>query len=448
MVSKEKRWWHDIAPPKDEDPVLILYLPWNLEKHGDVIPERRMWLLENFGSVLSVFEQSGFPVHMSYQRVDIDSLEVVCGFDSDRLNNLPLLSAPFSHALFGLIEDECADHVVWQIANGVQGNVIGENGEMAFFFPEWDIVSKPDVFFPDRKMVFPSVGAFATLYSDCAVGDQADMSVMQYDAIGVGQHVVVPMKGVDGFHAAWFAYQRDDSDVNLAAVIQSVRSIVEYKANGGKVVTLFVDGESILVGGARSFWNDYSLKGYELWERFFAALKANGLQRFFHGMERAYPRWNKAAAETPLPAGKAIGRQYAKWGGWLPQEKVKRRYGSLLPKKGSGMVANLMASWVAVSDRLSVLNTMELARRDKVRKFVDKDGVEFTLDFDATIPLVGWRAEEVLRGKGSFPAQMRKLRTQAAKKLADEGKTYGKAEEFTFALHEKLYLKYEGLDVQ
>lgn len=448
IMVKKKKWWHDIAPPRVEDPILLLYLPWNLVHHGDVVPERRKWLLEHFNEVLDVFERSGIPVHMSYQQIDIDALGFTCDFDPERLQNLPLLSAPFSHVLCGLIGDEFNDHIDWQIENGLQGNVVGPNGEMGYFFPEFDIPADLGQYFRhDPKAFLLSVGAFATLYSECAVGDRVDGSVMQYDAIGVGAQTVVPMKGEKGFQDAWFAYQLNDSESNLAAVIQAVRDIVQNGGNAGKVVTLFVDGESVLVGGARSFWNQ-PLKGYEIWERFFVALKAAGLDRFFHGMERAYPRWNVAAAATPLPAGKAIGRHYSKWCSWKSQEKVKRRYERVLPKRGAGYSAHFLGGLDAVSDRLSVINALELGRKDALRKFTDKDGVTFSLDCDATIPLVGHRATEVLSGKGAFGTQMRKLRGQAAVLLGKEGKPFGDAEVFTFDLMEKLYAKYEQYDVR
>ncbi len=448
IMVKRKKWWHDIAPPRAEDPVLLLYLPWNLVHHGDVVPERRQWLLEHFNEVLDMFERSEIPVHMSYQQIDIDALEIVCGFNPERLQNLPLLSAPFSHVLCGLIGDEYNDHVDWQIENGLQGNVVGPEGEMGYFFPEWDIPADPSLYFrQDPKAFLLSVGAFATLYSECAVGDRVDGSVMQYDAIGVGAQTVVPMKGVNAFHKTWFAYQLDDSEGNLAAVIQSVRDIVENGGNAGKVVTLFVDGESVLVGGARSFWNQ-PLKGYEIWERFFVALKAAGLDRYFHGMERAYPRWNAAAANTRLPAGKAIGRHYGKWASWKSQEKVKRRFEQVLPKRGAGYSAHFLGGLDAVSDRLSVMNAMELDRKGALRTFTDKDNVTFSLDFDATIPLVGHRATETLSGKGAFTTQMRKLRERARGLLEKEGKTFGPAEAFVLTLIEKLYAKYESYDVR
>lgn len=448
IMEKNQKWWRDIAPPQGEDPILLLYLPWNLVHHGDVVPERRKWLLEHFNEVLDVFEGAGIPVHMSYQQIDIDALELTCGFDPERLQNLPLLSAPFSHVLCGLIGDEFNDHIDWQIDNGLQGNVVGPNGEMGYFFPEWDIPANTGQYFrQDPKAFLLSVGAFATLYSECAVGDRVDASVMQYDAIGVGAQTVVPMKGVDVFHKTWFAYQLNDSEGNLAAVIQSVRDIVESGSSAGKVVTLFVDGESVLVGGARSFW-DQPLKGYEIWERFFLALKTAGLDRYFHGMERAYPRWNASAKDAKLPPGKSIGRHYSKWCSWKAQEKVKGRYARVLPKKGEGYSKHFLGGLDAVSDRLSVINALELGRKNALRTFVDKDGVTFSLDCDATIPLVGHRATEVLSGKGGFLTQMRKLRGQAAQLLEKEGKPFGDAEIFTLDLMEKLYGKYEEYDVR
>lgn len=445
-IMATKHWWKNLPPPEAEEPVLILYLPWNLLHHGDVTPERRMWLLKHFGDVLSVFEGSGIPVHMSYQRVDIEALSVVSDFDEMRLQNLPLLSAPYSHVLCGLIGDDYNPHIDWQIENGVRGNVQGEKGEVGYFFPEWDIPADPSIYFhADPNAFVLSVGAFATLYSECAVGDRVDNSVMRFDAIQMGRQIAVPMKGVEGFHRAWFAYQLNDSEGNLADVIAAVRAIVMEPKNAGKVVTLFVDGESILVGGARSFFSDYPLKGYELWARFFSALASSGLARFFHGMERAYPRWSAAA--RAMPTGKRIGRHYNKWCSWKTQEKIKRRYVNTLPQKSAGKSAHFLAGLNAVSDSLSVTNAMELNRKGALRTFTDKDGVTFTIGFDLTVPMVGWRAGETLSGKGSFLTQMKKLKTQAPEKFAQEGVSYGKPEDELLDLIVELYLRREEEDV-
>lgn len=446
MEKQKQQWWRGLPPPtSDQEPVLILYLPWNLVHHGDVTPDRRQWLLQNFSDVLGVFEGSGIPVHMSYQKIDVDALALTCDFDPDRLHNLPLLAAPFSHALCGLIGDDYNEHIAWQIESGLSGNVDGPNGEMGYFFPEWDIPANPEQYFGDTPMYCLSVGAFATLYSECAVGDRVDGSVMRYDAIRIGEQTVVPMKGIEGFHRAWFAYQLNDSEDKLADVISAVRAIVAEPKNAGKVVTLFVDGESVLVGGARSFWDDYPLKGYELWARFFTALKDADLARYFHGMEHAYPRWHAAA--EPLPTGKAVGRHYGKWCSWKPQERIKQCYKQTLPRKQAGFSAHFLGALDVVSDRLSVTNAMELARKGGLREFIDKDGTKFTMDFDVTIPLVGWRAVETLSGKGAFQTQMRKLRAQAGELLKKEGKVLGPPELFIFSLVEKLYERYEAMDV-
>lgn len=446
MLPNKKKWWHDLPPPQGEEPILLLYLPWNLLHHGDLAPYRRKWLLEHFADVLDVFESSGIPVHMSYQRIDVDALQVVSDFDPERLQRLPLLSSPFSHALCGLIGDDYNEHIDWQIEHGVDGNVGGPNGEMGYFFPEFDIPANPSLYFRHDPMSFMlSVGAFATLYSECAVGDRADNNVMKYDAIRLGRQTVVPMKGVEVFQKAWFNFQFNDSESNLAVVVEAVRAITADPANLGKVVTLFVDGESVLVGGARSFWDQYPLKGYELWVRFFAALKAEGLGRYFHGMERAYPRWN-ALAEA-LPQGKSIGRHYTKWCSWKTQEKIKRRYTSILPGKGKGHTKHFEGALYAVSDYLSVTNAMEMNRKDSLRVFRDKDGVEFRIEMDLTVALIGWRAYESLNGKGTFAAQMAKLRAQAPGLLAKEGGAYGAAEAFIIDLIEKLHARYVALDV-
>ena len=94
------------------------------------------------------------------------------------------------------------------------------------------------------------------------------------------------------------------------------------------------------------------------------------------------------------------------------------------------------------------MNAMELDRKGALRTFTDKDNVTFSLDFDATIPLVGHRATETLSGKGAFTTQMRKLRERARGLLEKEGKTFGPAEAFVLTLIEKLYAKYESYDVR
>lgn len=127
---------------------------------------------------------------------------------------------------------------------------------------------------------------------------------------------------------------------------------------------------------------------------------------------------------------------------------MKRRFERVLPKRGAGYSAHFLGGLDAVSDRLSVINALELGRKSALRTFTDKDYVTFSLDCDATIPLVGHRATESLSGKGSFRAQMRRLRTQAARLLADEGKPFGDAEVFTLDLIEKLYGKYEEHDIR
>lgn len=438
MQPEQEKKWRDRKPPRDEDVVLLAIIPWNLTDHGDVIPEKKQWLFENFRRVYRVFEEASFPTIHSLQGNDLDGLEECDSFTRVEFETLPHMGAPYDHLLCGMLGKVAKGHVRRMVQEGVQCNAVGDDGEELYFCPEWDVFRKPEYYFPGKKMVFPSVGRFAVEYSDCTVGDNADREVMGHECLRIGNHLVPIMKGVDDFHRAWFAFQLDDSEANLATVVQSVRDIVENRNNAGKVVSLFMDGESVLVGGARSFWNEYPLKGYELWARFFGALAEAGLDRYFHGPERAYPRWNRLADD--LSGDKLLGRKYPKWGGELEQEELKATYDSL-PGEDKGFCDHVKAARRSTSDALSVHRTKQDA---KPRIFRDKDGVEFTLDYDHVIPLVAYEAGESLNGGGSFVRRLEKASKHAAEKFARDGKPFGNGERFMIGLHAKVYLRHEN----
>lgn len=434
-------WWRNRPLPRPEDPILQFIIPWNLLHHGDVTPERKAWLIQNFGKVWEIFERrKTIPTIHSFQGLDVAALDE-SGFDVDRLESQPHMGAPDGHALCGIIDRAARGHTRSLIKQGMPCNAIGDDGEELYFFPEWDIVRKPDVYFGGRKMFFPSVGKFAVQYSECTVGDKPDWGIMAHDALKIGDHTVVVMKGVDAFHRAWFAYQRDDSDANLAAVVDVIRSIAEDQVNSGKVVCLFMDGESMMVGGARCYWSDYACKGYELWARLFDALEMAGLDRYFHGPEAAYPRWQALA--DPLEEDDLLGRSYDKWGGKVEQEEVKAFYAAALPGEDKGRSAQFVGALFSTSDALSVHRT----KRDGGPQFVGKDGVTFTLEYDHLIPMVAYEARQSLMGKGSFATRLRKAMTKAAELFTRDGRPYGDGERFMLELVLKLYARYEAIDM-
>jgi hypothetical protein len=442
--------WRENRLAHPEDEVLIcLYLPWNLYSHGDVIPRNRRWLMANFSEILTVFEKASVPVHMSYQQVDIDSLVVLHGFDPERLQNLPMLSAPFGHPLLGLMENLAPDHahLRFQIQNGAQGNLTAtlDGVEHAFYFcPEFDVPSTLKKVFGERRMIFPNVGKFAVSYSHCKVGgEEDDLLIEEFDAIRYQGSLVVPMKAADGggdkFMGAWFGYQKDDSDENLRKVVDVIRSIVENEKNRGKSVVLFIDGESMLVGGNPLFEGEYPLRGYELWEKFFKALAEEGLARYFGDMEQAAERWNEQA--STLPDGQLISRKYNKWTGEARQIKTVSAYESILPGEKMTKAKHFVANHISTSDNLSVHTTANKPRAHRY-KFMGR-GQEWQLDYDhmvVTLGAISWKTLQ--ENKMSFPRQIERTTSAGFSPFSRDGKVMGEDERWQLSLAAALYHYY------
>lgn len=361
---------------------IALYLPGNAT-HSFLLGDRwqRMYD-ERLG--LDEIGRSGVPVTTSHQGIEYE----LYPFLRETLAQYPSISvanAPFAHPLMSLVNPS---HRRWEVRK-VVGNL------PITFFAEFDTpaagIVPTEFFFHLRSQT--------AIYSPSSGVSVEDPEVLAIPDGTVGiryEHCIgIVLDGFDAFNKAWFAFAANPMSENLDRLMREIEAISKLPR---PYVVIPLDLEQPWVGSAL---------GANLFEIFFAELKARGLDQYIVPMREVM----EVAQANPFKISQPH-RVLAKWNVHDVQFKHSAQMSHLSPENDR---RHRIYAFATSSDLLSSWNryVMRSVAPEKAMTCRDLDGREVSLSQGHNKALqeicVAAKGAYMFPSDGSFASRLARL---------------------------------------
>jgi hypothetical protein len=236
--------------------------------HSDT-PEERWHVLDSERLGLEIIGESGLPVSVSFQGVDLEIFPWLKSVLAQH-PSLEQIRAPYGHGLIPLLHPA---QQRWEIENG-------PGMHRVMFFPEF--YTPGDCLIPDMFFVLGPHTITHTAF-DSTETLRVPLSVTGQDpessaAIRYGEKIGLVMRGFNALLNGFFVFQRDPySSQRFNSPLSQLLEEIERIANETTgTVIMPLDLEAPYIG---------SLEGAKIWETFLGALKRSGLDDIFVSLE-------------------------------------------------------------------------------------------------------------------------------------------------------------------
>ena len=332
------------------------------DDHSNVLSKKLREIEKTMGG-LDIIGKSGVPVSIAYQGYNKKKwLKKIREYA-----NIKLISAPFSHSLFPIIENNDS----WEFGEGfIPGDMD------VTFFPEFANPIDPERIPTEFFLVLEphSTGNFSS----------------EYLGVKCGNKTGILMRGYQVLLKLFFAFQTEPNQETLKNLLDEVERI--KKMPGNNLIIWPIDLEAPWVG---------SKFGMEIWKRFFKGIKERGLESVFTSLEKSLDLIKSRSVKGPVPQ-----RDLPKWTQHTEQKKRWEKLKKIYPRSRR---EEMILSLAGGSDYFSAF--LSKHGKEVLIDAVDKTGrkVKISIGYNPDVLTVKVAAYETLIDGGTLLKRLERL---------------------------------------